>query len=71
MSENKNEMDKSGSSESRPGNSGNESSYKNIETSVNNPDYFNDDVEASMEDDISEDNARSEKEGRSEKKGKS
>ncbi|MFL5739011.1 MAG: hypothetical protein ACJ75B_02240 [Flavisolibacter sp.] len=70
MSENKNAMDKSGSSESRPGTSGNEGKYKNIETSVNNPEYFSDEVESSMENEISEDEARTEKEGRSEK-GKS
>lgn len=37
-----------------------ESSYKNVETSVNNPAYFNDDYEIEQENEMSTDEAKSE-----------
>ena len=36
---------------------------KNIETPVNNPGYFDDDYESGVEDEISEDEAKTENEG--------
>lgn len=39
-----------------------EGDYKNIETSVNNPDYFDDSYESQAEDEITEEEPRTEKE---------
>jgi hypothetical protein len=38
--------------------------YKNIETSVNNPNYFNDDYEVKQEDEMNKEEARSERDNR-------
>jgi hypothetical protein len=48
-----------------------EGEYRNIETSVNNPSYFDDDYEVKQENEISKEEARREKEiraGRSKQK---
>jgi hypothetical protein len=50
-------------------NSGNRSGagndqYKNIETSVNNPAYFDDDYESRAEDELTEEEPKTEKDGR-------
>ncbi|HEX2607366.1 MAG TPA: hypothetical protein VHK91_08305 [Flavisolibacter sp.] len=42
--------------------------YKNIETSVNNPSYFNDDFETDQEDAITDEEARTEDENQNTKK---
>jgi hypothetical protein len=47
-----------------------EGDYKNVETSVNNPSYFDDSYESKAEDEISEEKLKSEKEQTSEKKGR-
>lgn len=41
-----------------------EGDYRNVETSVNNPSYFDDDYEAKQEDEISKDEAGRAKENR-------
>lgn len=41
-----------------------EGDYRNIETSVNNPSYFDDDYEAKQEGEMSKEEAASEKENR-------
>ena len=41
-----------------------DSGYKNIETSVNNPDYFNDDYAVGQEDEMGNEEAKTEKEER-------
>jgi len=40
-----------------------EGEYRNVETSVNNPEYFGDDYESRQEDEIAEGNAATEDEG--------
>lgn len=47
-----------------------EGNYKNTETSVNNPFYFNDNYESKAEDEIAEEEAKTEKERRSGKKSR-
>ena len=39
-----------------------EGEYKNVETSVNNPSYFNDDYESQQEDELTEEEPKTEKE---------
>ena len=41
-----------------------ERDYKNIETSVNNPEYFDDSYESQQEDEISSEEPKTEDEGR-------
>lgn len=45
-------------------NQGQDSKYKNIETSVNNRNYFNDDHEVKQEDEMNKEEARSERDNR-------
>ena len=44
-----------------------EGEYRNIETSVNNPSYFDDEYEAQQDNQIVEDESKREKEGRIER----
>jgi hypothetical protein len=48
---------------------GREGNYKNIETSVNNPAYFNDDYESRAEDEIARQESKSEKDQRMKRGG--
>jgi len=47
-----------------------ESNYKNIETSVNNPSYFDDNYESKAENEIAEEETKTEKQQRAGKKGR-
>jgi hypothetical protein len=47
----------------QPGNGAREGEYKNIETSVNNKDSFDDDYESQAEDELTSEEPRTEKEG--------
>jgi hypothetical protein len=47
-----------------------EGDYENVETSVNNPSYFNDDYESQQEDEITEEEPKTEKEQREGKRGR-
>jgi hypothetical protein len=47
----------------KEGNGAREGEYKNIETSVNNKEHFNDDYESSAEDELTREEPRTEKEG--------
>ena len=44
-----------------------EGSYRNVETSVNNPDYYDDEKVTRMEDELTEEEPRTEKEGRTDR----
>jgi hypothetical protein len=48
-----------------------EGSYRNVETSVNKPEDFDDDYEVAQEDDLTMEEPETEDDGRNDKKGKS
>ena len=47
-----------------------EGNYKNVETSVNNPSYFDDSYESRTEDELTEEESKAEKQNRDGMKGR-
>lgn len=62
MTLDKSRTDRNESSQPDSQQGGQDSQYKNVETSVNNKDYFNDDYEVKQEDDMMTEEAKREQE---------